>query len=301
MKAFFAMYDDILLFTKLVDNMSFGKTAVELKTTQSTVSRRIKYLEDQLGFKLLFRDTRNLKLTDEGQKLYFSFRNQERYLLEQISNIKQPKELNKGGFSLSLPFSLSHGMITPLIAKFLATYPQINIEAHFGVVKSHIIADVDVAISCVKPKTEDSEFYLLTSKKVQAYCSQKYIKRYGLPESIEDLTNGKHRYMGVTNAGDGVDEYIYLTNAITKERTQIKNMESQFISNSPLHSAEFGVNSEMIVWGWDSIFAEYLQSKKLIKILPEYYFKELPVYLIKRNKNSIVVDTFTQFIRTELQ
>ena len=295
------MYDDILLFTRLVDNMNFGKTAMDLKTTQSTVSRRIKLLEEKLGFKLLVRDTRNLKLTEEGQQLYFSFRNQEQLLLDQINNIKKPKELNKGSFSLSLPFSLSHGMITPLIAKFLATYPKIKIEAHYGFVKSNIIADVDVAISCIKPKIEDSEYYLLAKRKVQAYCSPKYIQQYGLPLSIEDLLNGRHRYMGVTNANDGIDAFIHLTNQTTKETVQIENITSQFISNSPLHSAEFGIHSEMIVWGWDSIFSEYLQSKKLFKVLPDYYVKELPIFLIKRNKNSAIVDTFTQFIRSNLQ
>ena len=78
------MYDDILIFIKLVDNMSFGKTAIDLKTTQSTISRRIKALEDELELKLLFRDTRNLKLTEEGQQLYFSFREQEKFLIKQI-------------------------------------------------------------------------------------------------------------------------------------------------------------------------------------------------------------------------
>jgi DNA-binding transcriptional LysR family regulator len=295
------MYDDILIFIKLVDNMSFGKTAIDLKTTQSTISRRIKALEDELELKLLVRDTRNLKLTEEGQQLYFSFREQENFLIKQINNIKMPKQPNQGSFSLSLPFSLSHGAITPLIAKFLAAYPEINIEAHYGVVKANIIADVDVAISLVKPKTEDSEYYLLATRKVQAYCSPTYIKQHGLPTSIEELLNGEHRYMGVTNANDGIDEFIYLTNAITKETVQIKNRGCQFISNSPLHAAEFGVHSDMIVWGWDSVFSEYLQSKRLIKVLPEYYFKELPLYLIKRNKNSMIVDTFTQFIRSNIQ
>lgn len=275
------MYDDILLFIKLVDNMSFGKTAIDLKTTQSTVSRRIKALEDTLGFKLLDRDTRNLNLTNEGQQLYFSFREQENFLINQINSIKTKKMSNKGRFSLSLPFSLSHGVITPLIAKFLSTYPEISIEAHYGVVKPNIIADVDVAISIVKPKTEDSEYYLLTNRKIQAYCSQQYIKKNGVPMSIEELLSENHRYMGVTNNDDGIDDYIYLTNAITKETVQIKNRSCQFISNSPLHAAEFALSSDTIVWGWDSIFHEYIKNKRLVRILPEYYFKELPIYTLR--------------------
>ncbi|RTL00341.1 MAG: LysR family transcriptional regulator, partial [Proteobacteria bacterium] len=225
------LYDDILVFTKLVDNMNFGKTALELNTTQSTVSRRIKFLEESLGFSLLERDTRNLKLTEQGMQLYFSFREQERFLIDQITRIKEDRKHNRGRFSLSLPFSLSHGLLTPLLAKFLLDYPDIRVETVYGVTDSNTFNDVDVEISAKKPKVEDSEFYLIGTRKIQAYCSPKYIQKYGLPTSIADLVSGNHVYMGVTDKNDdGVDEFIYINNAITGETTQIKNNDRQFIS-----------------------------------------------------------------------
>lgn len=296
------LYDDILVFTKLVDNMNFGKTAVELNTTQSTVSRRIKSLEDALGFMLLERDTRKLKLTEQGMQLYFSFREQERFLVDQITKIKEDRKHNRGRFSLSLPFSLSHGLLTPLLARFLQEYPEISVETLYGVSDRHTFNDVDVEISAQKPKVEDSEFYLLETRKIQAYCSPAYVEKYGLPVDISDLTSGKHFYMGVTDKNDdGVDDFIYINNAITGAKTQLRNNDRQFISNSPIHAAELATVCEMIVWGWDEIFSEYIAQNKLVKVLPECYFVELPIYLIKRNKNSLVVDTFTHFIRTNIR
>jgi len=49
--------------------LSFTRAAAELSVTAGAVSHQIKYLEDSLGCKLFYRLPKQIKLTDEGQKL----------------------------------------------------------------------------------------------------------------------------------------------------------------------------------------------------------------------------------------
>lgn len=51
---------------EMVDTGSFSKAADNLYVTQSAVSRRIKFMEDQYGYPLLDRSGPNLLLTDAG-------------------------------------------------------------------------------------------------------------------------------------------------------------------------------------------------------------------------------------------
>ncbi len=59
-------FNAVALFVKVVQYGSFSETARRTGIPVATVSRRIKDLEKDLGFCLLERSTRYLRLTDAG-------------------------------------------------------------------------------------------------------------------------------------------------------------------------------------------------------------------------------------------
>ena len=59
----------IKLFLSIADTRSFSRTAELMHMEQSTLSRRIAILEQELGFSLFKRDSRPVQLTAEGQLL----------------------------------------------------------------------------------------------------------------------------------------------------------------------------------------------------------------------------------------
>ena len=68
---------DIFCFTSVARTRSFSITARELMISQQAVSRRIKGLEEELGFPLFLRNFQNVQLTDAGEMMlsYFLERN----------------------------------------------------------------------------------------------------------------------------------------------------------------------------------------------------------------------------------
>ena len=63
------MFDNIILFTKVIENNGFNKTAELENISNSTLSRKIKELEDYFNKPLLVRNTRSFTVTPEGKKL----------------------------------------------------------------------------------------------------------------------------------------------------------------------------------------------------------------------------------------
>lgn len=60
------MFDNIVLFTQLVENGSYSKTAEKLNISPSTLSRKIQDLEAYFNQLLMIRDTRSFELTEFG-------------------------------------------------------------------------------------------------------------------------------------------------------------------------------------------------------------------------------------------
>lgn len=60
----------IKLFLSIAETRNFSRTAELMHMEQSTLSRRIAVLEQELGFSLFKRDSRPVQLTEEGQMLH---------------------------------------------------------------------------------------------------------------------------------------------------------------------------------------------------------------------------------------
>lgn len=65
------LFDPALLrtFVAVADALSFTRAAEQLQRSQPTVSQQIRRLEEQAGRQLLTRDTRQVRLTDNGEAL----------------------------------------------------------------------------------------------------------------------------------------------------------------------------------------------------------------------------------------
>src|SRR4030088_387712 len=57
-------------FVRVAQRRSFTKAAAELRTRPSVISKRMKELEESLGFSLINRSTHGLVLTDAGEGLF---------------------------------------------------------------------------------------------------------------------------------------------------------------------------------------------------------------------------------------
>lgn len=148
----------IRTFISVANHLNFTKAAEEMFMTQSSISKIIKALEDELDTQLFYRNPQ-VMLTDSGQELYKQSIN----LLSIMDNI--PIEINnlmklkKGDLSIGIPPIIGSSFFPKIIGGFKSLYPGIEIKLFE--VGSKVIEDkldkgeLDIGIVCSFPKDKN--------------------------------------------------------------------------------------------------------------------------------------------------
>lgn len=77
------------LFMEISRNLSFSKTAATFHTTQPTVSRQIRLLEEEWGFRLFDRGGREVSITPSGKVMADFFNERTGSLGEALEQAKK--------------------------------------------------------------------------------------------------------------------------------------------------------------------------------------------------------------------
>ena len=286
---------DLITFIQLVETLSFTKTAAKQNSTQATVSRRIKELEIRLNLSLVRRSTRSIYITDTGQRLYQSLKKQQYELDGLISSLHNEMDNTEGTIKVALPVAIGDKLISPYIGDFLNQNPGINLQVFYQNNPVNLVNDIfDLAIVANLPKQQTTLIKLLYKLKTQLYCTPAYIEKNGQPNNIEDLKD--HLVCGWINNDLSVPKNLYITDIRTGKITCSSN-NSRILLNGILHATQLASNDTVIVGTADCLLKDELKSGAMVKVLPNYFFGEVPYYLtrLSNSKNSLT-DKFIHFI-----
>lgn len=119
-------FEEVLIFTRVVQGKSFTAAATSLALPKSTVSRKVAELESRVGAQLLQRTTRSVRLTDIGRVYY-------EHCLRIVSEVEEAElavaELQstpRGVLRITLPVAMS--VFGGLVAEYLGLYPEVRVE-----------------------------------------------------------------------------------------------------------------------------------------------------------------------------
>ncbi len=144
------------IFAKTIDHGSFRGAARELRLSPSVVSHHVSQLEEHLGVALIYRSTRKLTLTIEGQRLLTATRNMLDAVEGELQDLSATAGEPSGELRVTLPSVLSLSHITDQIAAFSLAYPRITLTVDFSDTRRALIDDgFDLAIR-MGPKSKNS-------------------------------------------------------------------------------------------------------------------------------------------------
>ncbi len=290
------MINDILIFLHVVETGSFTKAALKLGTTQATVSRRVQELEKDLGMSLINRSTRALEITNIGTELYNKLRDSEQYIKNVINELKDKNGNTSGKLRVSLGNLVALKIITPYLPQFIRDNPGVTLEVYYQNNEADLIRDhFDLAVTFVLPKQQTTLVKKLCTYKTKLYCAPSYIKKYGEPKTVEELT--KHLIPGALNINSTISNIEYIRNNLTGEEFTMHDTTRLF-ANSALHLIEMAVRGEIICWAWNTLVEDELKRHELVPIMPEYSFREVSFYQIRlANIKNPLLDLFSAFIQ----
>lgn len=137
----------IALFAKTVDHGSFRGAARELGLSPSVVSHHISQLEEHLGVALLYRSTRKLAVTREGEQLLAAAYPMIETVEGVLSQLSNSSGAPSGELRLTTPSVLIQSPLTDLLASFSMKYPDIKLVLDYSDVRQDIISEgYDVAL-----------------------------------------------------------------------------------------------------------------------------------------------------------
>lgn len=195
-------WDDIKIFLYVARRKTLSAAAYDLKMDETTVSRRLKRLEQTLGQTLFERLRSGHVLTSHGENLLVKAENIERNA-EAIRIIKgRDAQKPSGTLRISVSEGFGAHVLAPILYEFTRDYPDIEIDLVSG---SGFLSlskrEADVAIGLNRSKSKHITSKLLTPYTLHLYGSRNYLAQHPPIKALSDLN--QHSLI------DYVDDLIY--------------------------------------------------------------------------------------------
>ncbi len=179
----------------VAEHGSTAAAARHLEVTQSTISRHLAELEQQLSVQLFDRKKTGLTLTDKGQEL-LSFAQQ----MDSVAHNMQAQAAHfsstvSGTVRISASEVIATNVLPYCIANIVNDNPELDIEIVASNDASNLLSrEADIAIRMFQPQQQDLIAQHLLDVDVSFYASKNYLQQYGVPDSPESFM--QHRFIG---------------------------------------------------------------------------------------------------------
>ena len=166
----------------------FSAASRALGIPLATISRRVGELESALGVRLLRRSTRQVVVTEAGQRFFAACQRALEDLRDAEEAVSNEDRTPRGELTITAPIAFGRLHLQPVALEFLAAQPQINLRLQLvdrivNIADEHIDAALRIA------HLPDSRLIARTlgSIRVVVCASPAYLKAHGAPQRPEDL------------------------------------------------------------------------------------------------------------------
>ncbi|QFU21309.1 LysR family transcriptional regulator [Shewanella eurypsychrophilus] len=284
----------MMLFAAVVRAKGFSKAARETGMPKSTISRKVAQLEEQLGVRLLQRDTRNLSLTQVGALFYQHCTSIRDEIEAAKATIENTHNDVSGSLRIAIPVSFSQKIIANLCSSFMRLYPNIELDIQFTDSEVGLVGEgYDIAIKYGPLQSSDLVARLLFERQPILVASPGYLKTNGTPATPKELIAHSGILLGTSRSapiwplGKGAKK----TMVSFKRKVRVNSA----IMVKQLAQDDFGI--AMLS---NSVCKNELASGTLVPILQEWPIEAFKVYGVYSSRRqlatniSVFLDFFTK-------
>ncbi|ATG03871.1 MULTISPECIES: DNA-binding transcriptional regulator YafC [Lelliottia] len=262
-----ATSEELVIFVAVVESGSFSRAAVQLGQANSAISRSVKKLEMKLGVSLLNRTTRQLSLTEEGERYFRRVQSILQEMAAAETEIIETRSTPRGLLRIDAATPVVLHFLLPLVKPFRERYPEVSLSLVSSETFINLIErKVDVAIRAGTLTDSSLRARPLFTSYRKMIASPSYLARYGNPTNVDDLN--QHICLGFT-------EPVSLnTWPIAGSDGQLHEIISGLSSNSGETLKQLCLSGNGIACLSDYMINKELERGDLIEILAD---KRLPV------------------------
>ncbi|MEH6394404.1 LysR family transcriptional regulator [Pseudoalteromonas sp.] len=273
---------------------SFTKAADNLELSRLQVTRHVQDIEQWLSLRLFHRTTRKVSLTNQGEEA-LAYCNQ---ILSSVSDLQSRAHSHNnelvGTIRVAAPIGLGQNMLFDAIEEFVAMHPSTQFQLVLSDSLSQLVDErVDIALRYTHQPNEQLIARKLLFINTVMCASPEYLNSKGDITTPQDLL--QHNCLLHTGSatwhilGENSDEKISVKGNISANDMSVVRkaaIRGMGIANLPCDLAQ-----------------EYLATKQLVKVLPNYSTpgSHLWAVYLSRNYQQNLVRAFIDFLAQRWQ
>ncbi|AZV76929.1 LysR family transcriptional regulator [Parasedimentitalea marina] len=287
------------LFVTVVEENSVSKGGARLNVPQSSASRLLSRLEENLGTRLLQRSTRSLQLTEAG-RIYFERARQIVTALDEASAaVRDLSGTPSGLLRVTAPAGFARQYIAPHLVEFSSLYPEINLGLSLqDTVEDLVSLGYDIAIRFGALPDSGLVARNLAGSTLVACASPAYLDQHGAPEQVADLAA---RNCLCFRSNPGKNSWSF---TLGDQSQSVKVGGSMYSNNGDaLMAAALSGYGIIMQPSWTVQIA--LDSGQLVRILPDHQHgpSSIPIHAVFAHKQHLPPKTrvFVEFMTRKIR
>lgn len=171
-------WDDLKLFLAVARTGSISGGAKQLNVQHSTVSRRLRKLEDKLGARLLERKNSGYELTPAGNRVKQTADRMESEVLHMDGVVLDKDSILTGPLKITAINNMASTVLMPIFASFSRAHPHIELSIAVSNVDSSLAQrEADIAIRLTNTPTDTLIGKRLVTVATTIYGSREYLSQ----------------------------------------------------------------------------------------------------------------------------
>lgn len=254
-------------FVHIARHRSFTKAATEMEMSRAALSQHLKGLEQQLNVRLLHRTTRDMSLTEEGQRLYDALAPALKMIDLAVTELGEAQASPTGLIRVNASRIAARTLLEPYLGEFLARFPGLRLEMVLNDGFANIIADgADVGIRLGDSLDEHMVAVPITPRIEMAVVgSPAYFKRHGIPQSPTELN--QHNCLAYRFTSSGTLDRWSFTSPDGDGHTQVFEPRGSVVFNDDESMLKAAIQGVGLVKYLDICVREQLESGELVRVL----------------------------------
>lgn len=286
-------FKQISTFVEVVTKGSLSAAARAEGIAPAMIGRRLDALEERLGVKLLQRTTRKIALTNEGASFLEDCQRILAELQDAEASVSDRSARATGHLAISAPAGFGRQHVAPLMPSFLAEHQDVTLTLNLSDRVVDLIGEgIDVAIRIAALSDSNLVGVKLANNERVVVASPTYVKRYGMPAVLGDLT--KHNCLALSSEGSQRG-WTFRQNG----KNVTLKVSGNMVCNDGAVLHDWALTGKGLAWRsmWE-VGAE-IESGKLVTVLDEFAAPGNDIYAVfaQRRHLPLRIRALVDFLR----
>ena len=285
-------------FVAVAERRSFAKAAIQLGISRSRLSETISGLEARLGVRLLNRTTRSVAPTTAGERLLARLRPLLDDFAGALDSINAFRDKPAGLLRLTVPPPVASFMLAPLVSRFLAQYPAIDLEISVDAALTDIVAGRFDAGMRAGERVERDMIAVRIGEVIGGVvvAAPDYLARHKRPTTPRDLE--AHNCIRIRFPSG-----VILPWQFEKKGKQVEvAVEGRLTLNDPELAIRAAVDGVGVLYTGLGYAASEIKAGRLVPLLEDWRPRSSAIFLYYPSRRQVPVplQAFIEFLRENL-